>query len=86
MSPIKENVKEILINYRKDNPYYWCTCLPNELKKGDYYYRKSFRLDYIILMPISPKHFLSDGIDLSQEAELLLTKTWYDDIVLTLDN
>ena len=30
--------------------------------------------------------FLSSGVDLSRENELLLTNSWYDDVTLTFDD
>ena len=85
VSVIKEHVGEILFRNKKLNPNYWCTCLPYKLQKGGYH-KDSLRVDYIILMPLSSKCFLSNGMDLSRENKLLLTNSWYDDVILTFDN
>ena len=85
VSPIKEHVREILFRNKKLNPNYWCTCLPYKLQNGGYH-KDSLRMDYIILMPLSCKIFLWNGIDLSRENELLLTNRWYDDVILTFDD
>ena len=82
VSAIKEHVREILFRNKKLNPNYWCTCLPYKLQNGGYH-KDSLRMDYIILMPLSCKFFLWNGIDLSRENELLLTNCWYDDVILT---
>ena len=85
VSVIKEHVREILFRNKKLNPYYWCTCLPYKLQKRGYH-KDSLRLDYIIFMPLSSKFFLSNGIDLSREYELVPTNSWYDDAILTFDD
>ena len=61
MLVIKEHFREILFWNKKLNPDHWCMCLPYELQKGGYH-KDLLSVDYIILMPVSTKFLLSNGI------------------------
>ena len=58
---IKINMREILIHNRKNNPNYFYTCFPYELRKQENYAYKLY-MDYVIDFIAKPGDFEENGI------------------------
>ena len=56
----KAHSGEILIHNRKNNPNYWCTCLPYGLRQ-EKLCGSSLYMDYVIIFPGNTKRFSGES-------------------------
>ena len=63
---VQAHSREILIHNRKDNPNYWCSCLPNKLRK-EKCCGSTLCIDYVTIFPGIPSNFQDNRIDLVPE-------------------
>ena len=82
---VQANVREILIHNRKNNPNYWCTCLPYEFNRAN---SGSFILymDYVILCLARPGDFQENAVDLLPERQLFLEKSYIKELEIVSDS
>lgn len=80
-----KNAREILIHNRKNNPEYWCTCLPYELRR-EKHCTSTLYMDYVILLTAKPGDFQENGIDLLPDRQLCYENNYFEGLELVSDS
>ena len=81
----KAHSREILIHNRKNNPNYWCTCLPYGLRQ-EKLCGSSLYMDYVIIFAGIPCDFQENGIDLLPHSQIKLEKIYFEGPELLSDS
>ena len=74
---VKAHSREILFHNPKNNPNYWCTCLPYELKQ-EKLCGSSLYMDYVIICQGIPSDFQENGMDLLPHRQIMLEKIYFE--------